>query len=75
MDRSKLKIIMDLARVNEVNAEGCPACGRKFALGETAVVACGAWGGEAKLIHENEAVFDSQSGGYVERRCFQGRNG
>lgn len=74
MDQNKLKIIMDLSRVNEVNAEGCPACGRKFALGETAVVACGHWEGGAKLIHENEAVFDPQAGGYVERRCFQGRN-
>ncbi|MDX9785818.1 MAG: hypothetical protein RBT11_03495 [Desulfobacterales bacterium] len=67
--QSKYKVIIDLAKLNELNSEGCAACGRKFELGETAVVACGTWEGGPKFIHENEAVLDSQTGGYVERRC------
>lgn len=63
--------IIDLERLNTLNEEGCPACGRKFTLGETAVMACGAWDGGAKLIHENEAVYDARTSSYVERRCFE----
>ena len=73
--RDKKKIVLDLQMVNDLNAEGCPACGRKFCLGETVVLACGAWDGGAKLIHDNEAVFDSASGGYVERRCYESQKG
>jgi hypothetical protein len=68
------KIIMDLVNLNTYNSEGCAACGRKFELGETAVVACGAWEGGPKLVHENETVFDPQSGGYMEKRCFASRS-
>jgi hypothetical protein len=64
------KIIMDLQRLNETNAEGCLACGNKFSLGDSAVMACGAWEGGPKLIHANEAVFDKKSGTYMDRRCF-----
>jgi hypothetical protein len=71
--REGQKIIMDLVNLNTYNAEGCAACGRKFELGETAVVACGAWEGGPKLVHENEAVFDPQTGGYIEKRCFASR--
>jgi len=60
MAPSALKIILDLEKVNTLNAEGCPACGRKFSLGEMAVLACGAWEGGPKYIHENEAVFDKK---------------
>ena len=67
------KVVIDLAKLNELNAEGCAACGRKFELGETAVVACGAWEGGPKLIHEKEAVFDPGAGEYVERKCMAGR--
>jgi hypothetical protein len=69
------KIIIDLEKLNTVNDEGCAACGRKFTLGETAVMACGAWGDGLKLIHENEAVYDGRSGNYVERKCFESRKG
>ena len=69
------KFIIDLAKLNEYNAEGCPACGRKFNLGETAVMACGAWEGGAKLVHENEAIWDTQSSSYIERRCFDAKKG
>jgi hypothetical protein len=72
---SKQKIMIDLKRLNELNTDGCPACGRGFTLGETAVVACGAWEGGAKLIHENEAVWDTENRNYVERRCFETRRG
>ena len=64
------KIIIDLARLNELNAEGCPACNRKFVLGETAVVACGNWQGGPKLIHENEAIYDSGTAMFMERQCY-----
>lgn len=59
--------IIDLARLNELNAEGCAACGRKFNLGDTAVWARGSWQGEARVIHVDEAVYDAAGGGWVER--------
>jgi hypothetical protein len=68
---NKHKVIIDLHKVNELNAEGCPACGQKFNLGDTAVMACGAWEGGPRLIHEYDAVSDHQSGGYIERRCYE----
>ena len=72
---AKHKFMIDLQKLNELNAEGCPACGKKFTLGETAVVACGAWEGGTKAIHENEAIWDDQQGAYVERRCYNSRRG
>ena len=72
---SKHKFMIDLQKLNELNAEGCPACGKKFTLGETAVVACGAWEGGTKAIHENEAIWDDTQGVYVERRCYDSRRG
>ncbi len=71
--QKRQKYIIDLERLNSLNEEGCPACGRKFTLGETAVMACGAWEGGAKLIHENEAVYDERTASYIERRCFEAR--
>lgn len=73
--KEKRKVMLDLQKLNELNAEGCPACGRKFALGETAVVACGAWEGGPKLIHENEAVWDARNRSFVERRCYETKRG
>jgi hypothetical protein len=64
------KFVMDLEHLNRYNGEGCPACGSKFSLGEPVVVACGAWEGGSKIIHENEAVFDHKRGQYVERKCY-----
>ena len=64
---------MDLNLLNTHNENGCPACGKKFSLGDIAVVACGAWEGGAKLIHESEAVYDDETGGFVERRCYRAR--
>ena len=74
-DVQRQKFIIDLSKLNELNTEGCPACGRKFTLGETVVVACGAWEGGAKVIHENEAVWDRKSSSFVERRCYNAQRG
>jgi len=71
----KKGFLIDLEKLNTLNAEGCPACGKKFILGETAVVACGAWDGGSKMIHENEAVYDPETDEFVERRCYEARRG
>jgi hypothetical protein len=63
--------IIDLEKLNTLNAEGCAACSRKFTLGETVVKACGAWEGPPKFIHESEAVWDTAISGFVERRCYE----
>ncbi|UCF95665.1 MAG: hypothetical protein JSW39_17240 [Desulfobacterales bacterium] len=73
--KEKQKTIIDLEKLNSLNAEGCPACGKKFSLGDPVVVACGAWEGGRKLIHENEAVFDERTMTYVERRCYESSKG
>ncbi|MEJ2658659.1 MAG: hypothetical protein P8012_15975 [Desulfobacterales bacterium] len=66
---NKRTFIMDLERLNTYNAQGCPACGQKFNLGDTVVAACGTWDGK-KFIHESEAVFDEKISAYVDRKCF-----
>ena len=71
--KKKQTFIIDLEKLNSLNAEGCVSCGRKFTLGETVVKACGAWEGPAKFIHENEAVWDAVSGMFIERRCYESR--
>jgi hypothetical protein len=71
MEASKQKMMLTLEKVNELNEEGCAACGRKFTLGETVVLACGAWEGGPRYIHDEEAVFDKTSSTYVERRCYE----
>jgi len=73
--KKKKGFIIDLEKLNSLNSEGCPACGRKFTLGESAVVACGAWEGGTKVIHENEAVYDPETASFVERRCYEARRG
>jgi hypothetical protein len=73
MKNKPRRLIIGLEQLNLTNAEGCPACGQKFNLGDPVVAACGAWEGGPKLIHENEAVFDNASGEYIERRCFKAR--
>lgn len=61
--------LIDLEKLNTLNSQGCPACGQKFNLGDTAVWACGAWEGGAQVIHAQEAFFDRQSNSYIERKC------
>jgi len=68
----KHTFLIDLEKLNTLNEEGCPVCRRKFTLGETAVMAIGAWEG-AKVIHEDEAVWDAQTASFIERRCFESR--
>ena len=75
MSKDKFKMMLDLGKVNELNAEGCEACGGKFTLGETVVLACGAWEGPPKYIHENEAVYDTRTSTYMERRCYEASRG
>jgi len=70
INKKEQTFIIDLEKLNTLNAEGCAACGRKFTLGETVVKACGAWEGPSKLIHESEAVWDSATSGFIERRCY-----
>ena len=67
----KNKIIIDLEKMNNSLAEGCMACGKKFALGETAVIAFGPWENGPKYIHENEAVFDPKTSQYFEKRNYE----
>ncbi|MFB0520039.1 MAG: hypothetical protein ACETWD_01265 [Desulfatiglandales bacterium] len=64
------KTLIDLEKLNILNIEGCPACGRKFALGELVVLACGNWEGE-RYIHEDEAAFDKETNSYYERRYYE----
>jgi hypothetical protein len=71
--KSEQTFIIDLEKLNTLNSEGCVSCGRKFTLGEMVVRACGAWEGEKKFIHESEAVWDSTTAGFVERRCYESR--
>lgn len=71
-NRDSLKTIID--REKMILLKRCAACDRPFNLGDPVVIACGAWDGPPKLIHENEAVFDPASGSYIERKCHAARN-
>ena len=64
------KMILDLEKLGDLNARGYAG---KFCLGDTVVLACGAWSGGPRWMHEHEAVFDRQTGTYFERRCFAAR--
>lgn len=66
----KSKTLIDLEKLNTLNPEGCPACGRRFELGEPVVLAFGNWQGK-RYIHEDEAVFDKETDSYSERRYYE----
>jgi len=72
-DRGPLKSIID--REKMILLKRCVACNRPFNLGDPVVLACGAWEGSARLIHENEAVYDAASGNYIERKCYSAKGG
>jgi hypothetical protein len=72
--RRKHTVLIDLEKLNTLNAEGCPVCGRKFTLGEIAVLACGSWRGAPRIIHENEAVWDPNTSSFVAREFFEPRS-
>ena len=61
--QENLKTIMDREKLSE--NPRCPACGKNFTLGESVVAACGDWGSQTKLVHEDDAVFDETNGCYV----------
>jgi hypothetical protein len=67
---SRSKTLIDLEKLNTLNPEGCPACRRKFALGEAVVLACGNWQGK-RYIHEDEATFDKKTNSYYELRYYE----
>lgn len=67
------KTIIDREKL--MTLKTCAACNHPFNLGDPVVLACGAWDGPPKLIHEKEAVFDVESGGYVERKCYSAKLG
>ena len=66
----KSKTLIDLEKLNTLNPKGCPACGRKFELGEPVVLACGNWEGEC-YIHQDEAVLDRKTNAYYERKYYE----
>jgi hypothetical protein len=67
--QKQFKTIIDREKL--MTLKTCEACGEPFTLGDPVVLACGAWQGPPKLIHEHEAVFDASIPGYVERKCFE----
>lgn len=72
-DRGPMKTIIDREKLMRLKT--CAACRRPFNLGDPVVLACGAWDGPPKLIHENEAVLDVETGTYIERKCHAARLG
>ena len=71
--QNRLKTVIDREKL--MTLKQCTACGKPFNLGDPVVLACGAWEGPPKLIHENEAVFDPNISGYVERKCHEASKG
>ena len=67
--KKKHRILIDLERLNRLNAEGCLACGQKFNLGDEVVLARGKWQG-FKYIHKQEAILDRKSDTHYERRHY-----
>lgn len=72
-DRGHMKTIIDREKLMQFKT--CSACNRPFNLGDPVVLACGAWEGPARLIHEHEAVYDRSTSSYVERKCYAARSG
>ncbi len=72
-DRGHLKTIIDREKLMLLKT--CPACGRPYNLGDPVVLACGAWEGPPRLIHESEAVYDQESDTYIERNCYAAKQG
>jgi hypothetical protein len=64
------RTLIDLEKLNTLNPEGCPACGRQFEYGEAVVLANGNWEGK-KYIHQKEAVFDKKTNSHYERNYYE----
>ena len=69
-NRCEREVIMDLEMLNRTNSQGCKACGKKFTLGESVVLAAGDWGDDLRYIHEKESICDIGSGKHVVRDHF-----
>jgi len=67
--KKRYKTIIDREKLM-AHSDGCPACGRKFNLGDPVVSAQGPWGEKPELVHESEAVFDPKIQMYVEREWY-----
>jgi hypothetical protein len=63
-------VYMDLEKLNRLNEEGCPACGKKFSLGDPVVLTCGPWSEGPKYVHVDEAVFDEKKNCYFEKKYY-----
>jgi len=72
-DRGPMKTIIDREKLMVLKT--CAACNQPFNLGDPVVMACGAWEGPPRLIHEKEAVYDPNTASYVERKCHAARAG
>ena len=68
-----MKTIIDREKLMRLKT--CSACNKPFSLGDPVVMACGAWVGPPRLIHENEAVWDKATGSFMERKCHAARTG
>jgi hypothetical protein len=68
-DNKKHRILIDLERQNRLNAQGCPACRKKFNLGDEVVLARGKWQGY-QYVHLREAVLEKSTDTYYERRFY-----
>jgi hypothetical protein len=71
--RKRFQTIIDREKLMRLKT--CPACNHPFNLGDPVVMACGAWEGPSRLIHENEAVYDPSRETYVERKCYAAGGG
>jgi hypothetical protein len=72
--KHKTKTLIDLEKLNTLNPEGCPACGKNFELGEAVALACGNWEGEC-YIHEDEAIFEKNTKSYYEQSYHKAMKG
>ncbi|NNF97863.1 MAG: hypothetical protein HKM93_00650 [Desulfobacteraceae bacterium] len=70
--RESLKTIIDREKLMLLKT--CAACKRPFNLGDPVVLACGTWEGPPRLIHENEAVFDTETSSYIDRKCYTAKS-
>jgi hypothetical protein len=66
---NKHRILIDLEKLNRLNAQGCPACRNKFNLGDEVVLAAGKWAGY-QYIHKQEAVYEKATNTFYERKYF-----
>ena len=66
-NKRQVKTIIDREKLMQIKR--CAACNRPFNLGDPVVMACGAWEGPPRFIHENEAVYIPGTASYIERKC------